>query len=409
MRGKKLHLVLVGCLGLALMTGCGKSGNPVEAMKERYTPYVDLGDYKSIQYTPTETPVTSEQVDQKVNQLITQNGKKIEKKSGIALEGETVNIDYVGSVDGVEFEGGNTGGKGTEITLGSSGYIDNFDKQIEGHSPGDSFDVNVTFPENYGKEKLNGKAAVFKTTLNYIVSTEYPELTDEFVAEKTEYKTVSEYRASVEAELVKTQAEQDVQTDKDAMVEQLLETSVVKQYTEADIEDQTKRLIKQIESTASAYGIEMSQYLSAIGYDADKFQEEIRKGAEKVIKQKMILCAIADKEDIGVTKAEADAKIQELLKSTGLSDVAQLNSYSGYTDDDYYYMVLEEKVINFVYDNAVQKKAENGTETSESKVSEEAGSENAGTETGTETPAVGAETPAAGTETASTEAASAAE
>ena len=75
MRAKKLHLVLVGCLGLALMTGCGKSSNPGEAMKERYAPYVDLGDYKAIQYTPTETEVTSEQVDQKVNQLITQNGK----------------------------------------------------------------------------------------------------------------------------------------------------------------------------------------------------------------------------------------------------------------------------------------------------------------------------------------------
>ena len=407
MRAKKLHLVLVGCLGLALMTSCGKSSNPGEAMKERYAPYVDLGDYKAIQYTPTETEVTSEQVDQKVNQLITQNGKKIEKKAGVALQGDTVNIDYVGSVDGVEFAGGSTGGKGTEITLGSSGYVDNFDKQIEGHTPGDTFDVNVTFPENYGKEELNGKAAVFKTTLNYIVSTEYPELTDEFVAEKTEYKTVAEYRAAVEADLVKSQAEKDVQTDKDAMVEQLLETSVVKQYSEADIEDQTQRLIKQEESSASAYGIDMNQYLSAIGYDADKFQEEIRKGAEKVIKQRMIVCAIAEKEDISVTKAEADAKIQELLSTTGISDVAQLNSYTGYTDDDYYYMVLEEKVIDFIYNDAVPR--DTGKGTSETVI-EEGTSEAAGTEAAsTEAPATEAGTEAASTEAPATEAASTAE
>lgn len=356
MRGKKLQLLLVGCMGLSLLAGCGKSSNPAEAMKESYSQYVDLGDYKAIKYTPTETPVTSEQVDARVNQLVTQNGTKIEKKSGVALKGDTVNIDYVGTIDGVEFDGGNTGGKGTEITLGSSGYIDNFDEQIEGHSPGETFDVKVTFPENYDKDELKGKPAVFKTTLNFIVSTEYPELTDAFVAEKTEYKTVEEYRASVQAEMVKDQAEQDKETDKTALMDQMMETSAVKQYSQAELENQTKRLTDQMKSTASAYGMELNQYLMAIGYDADKFQEEIRTAVEKYTKRKMIICAIAEKEDINVSKAEADAKIQELLKSTGLSDVKDLNSRTGYSDQDYYYMILEEKVVDFVYSNADPKK-----------------------------------------------------
>ena len=111
-----------------------------------------------------------------------------------------------------------------------------------------------------------------------------------------------------------------------------------------------------MKSTASAYGMELDQYLMAIGYDAEKFQEEIRTAVEKYTKRKMIICAIAEKEDINVSKAEADAKIQELLKSTGLSDVKDLNSRTGYSDQDYYYMILEEKVVDFVYSNADPKK-----------------------------------------------------
>ena len=398
MRRKKAHLLLAGCLGLSLLAGCGKSSNPAEALKNSYAQYVDLGDYKQIQYTPTETAVTSEQVDSKVNQLVTQNGTKVEKKAGTAMQGDTVNIDYVGSIDGVEFEGGSTGGKGTEITLGSSGYVANFDEQIEGHSPGDTFDVNVTFPKDYGKEELNGKAAVFKTTLNSIVTTEYPELTDEFVAEKTEYKTVDEYRASIEADLVKTQAEQDMETDKEKLIDQLMETCAVKQYSQAELENQTKRLTDQVQSTASAYGMELDKYMMAIGYDADQFQEEIRKAVETYTKRKMILCAIAEKEDINVSKSEVDAKVQELLKSTGLSDVSELNSRAGYTDEDYYYIVLEEKVVDFIYENAAPK-TKSTEETTAAPTTEGVSAETASTE------AASAES--ASTETASTEAASA--
>ena len=390
---KKLCMLLVGCLGLSLMTGCGSKGsNPAEALKERYSQYVDLGDYKGIQYKPTETKITTERVDTEVNRLVTQNGTKVEKKEGVALTGDTVNIDYVGTIDGVEFEGGNTKGAGTEITLGSSGYVDNFDDQIAGHSPGETFDVNVTFPADYHTADLAGKPAVFKTTLNYIVSTEYPELNDELVAEKTEYKTVEEYRAAKEAELVKTQAEEDLETDQEAMMTQMMETSAVKQYPQAELEERVQQLVNQIQNAASSYGMTLDQYLMVFGYDADGFQEEIRTSTEKYIKRKMIVAAIASKEDINVSKDEADAKIKELLSATGLTDVNDLNSRTGYTEEDYYYIVLEEKVIDFIYTNAIPKAKDDG----ETVIVDE------GTEAATE----GTSTEAASTADTTTEAAS---
>jgi len=379
--------LVAGTFSLSLLTGCGKSDNPVEQMKERYSQYVDLGDYMGIEYTPTETEVKDTDVDSELAAWVRNYGETVHKTTGVAAIGDKVGIDYTGRIDGVAFDKGSTNGAGTEITLGSSGYIDNFDEQIAGHEPGQTFDVTVTFPETYGDEALNGKEAVFETTLNYIVGTEYPEITDELVSEKTDYKTVEEFRKQVEKDLVKETAENDLATDKEAMMKQITETSAVKQYPEQEMKDQIEMLTNQVKSVAESYGVSLDQYLMYFGYDADSFQESLRTSVESNVKRKMIVVSIAKKEDITVTKAESEAKIQELLKASGLSDVATLSSRYGYTDDDYYYVVLEEKVLDFIYNNAAPKVKGSSTE------------EQTSGETGSDT---SAET----TEAASTEAAS---
>ena len=128
--------------------------------------------------------VTDEDISNYIDQNVLSNYATDEKVTNrAAADGDTVNIDYVGSVDGVEFDGGNTQGNGADLTLGSHhSYIDDFEDQIVGHMPGESFDVTVTFPEDYGNEDLNGKEAVFKTTLNYIKESKNPDLTDDWVA-----------------------------------------------------------------------------------------------------------------------------------------------------------------------------------------------------------------------------------
>jgi trigger factor len=379
--------LVAGTFSLSLLTGCGKSDNPVEQMKERYSQYVDLGDYMGIEYTPTETEVKDTDVDSELAAWVRNYGETVHKTTGVAAIGDKVGIDYTGRIDGVAFDKGSTNGAGTEITLGSSGYIDNFDEQIAGHEPGQTFDVTVTFPETYGDEALNGKEAVFETTLNYIVGTEYPEITDELVSEKTDYKTVEEFRKQVEKDLVKETAENDLATDKEAMMKQITETSAVKQYPEQEMKDQIEMLTNQVKSVAESYGVSLDQYLMYFGYDADSFQESLRTSVESNVQRKMIVVSIAKKEDITVTKAESEAKIQELLKASGLSDVATLSSRYGYSDDDYYYVVLEEKVLDFIYNNATPKVKGSSTE--------EQTSGETGSDTSSET-----------TEAASTEAAS---
>ena len=145
--------------------------------------YVTLPDYKSIvvpkeNYTPTEADIENE-----IKQLLASYSTTKEVKEGVVADGDTLNIDYVGSIDGVEFEGGSTGGNGTEVTIGVTQYIDDFLQQLIGHEVGENFDIEVTFPENYGKEELNGKDAVFNITINSIIETIVPELTDKFCKE----------------------------------------------------------------------------------------------------------------------------------------------------------------------------------------------------------------------------------
>ena len=132
--------------------------------------YVTLpDDYADITIDADLGQVTDEDISNYIDQNVLSNYATDEKVTDrAAADGDTVNIDYVGSVDGVEFDGGNTQGNGADLTLGSHSYIDDFEDQIVGHMPGESFDVTVTFPEDYGNEDLNGKEAVFKTTLNYI-------------------------------------------------------------------------------------------------------------------------------------------------------------------------------------------------------------------------------------------------
>ncbi len=374
MKKKMFGAVLAGVLSLSLLAGCGKNQNSGEAMKDRYSPYVDLGDYIGIQYTPTETEVKDTDVESKLQQWLMGYGEKEQKKTGVAAKGDTVGIDYVGRIDGVEFDGGSTKGAGTEITLGSSGYVDNFDDQIVGHEPGQTFDVKVTFPENYGKEELNGKEAVFETTLNYISGTKYPELTDEFVAEKTEYKTIDEYRKHIREDLIKQTAENDLNTDKETMMKQMMDTSAVKELPEKEMKTRIEKLTNQLKSTAASYGISLDQYLMYMGMSADNLQEQIRNAVLDHIKRKMIVCAIAEKADISVSKKEAEDKIRELLNATGLKDVAALNEQYGYEDEDYYYIIMEEKVLQYLYDNAVNRKADT-TETPVELPSEQASTE----------------------------------
>ena len=359
MKFRKVSAVLIGTMVLSALAGCGKSDEAsLKDKQNKYAQYVTLGEYKGVEYTPSNTEVTDEDIQSEIDRLIEDNTIENKDYKKVATMGDAVNIDYVGSVDGKEFDGGSTQGAGTEITLGSSGYIDNFDEQIVGHKPGDSFDVNVTFPKEYGNEELNGKAAVFATTLNYVVaSPTVPKYDDVLVASATDYKTTKEFEQAKREELEKENAETDLEADKSTLIGKVIDASQVSELPEQEVNDRIDSLISNVTESAESNGIDLATYLSYYGMDEEGFKTQVKTSVETYIREKMIILTIAEKEGISAEDDEVEAKKQELLDQTGMTDIEQLKQAYGYNDEDFSYEIVYKKVVDLVYNNAKQVEA----------------------------------------------------
>ena len=362
---KRLALIGACVMGLSLLAGCGSTSKIPD-----YSKYVTLGNYEGLEFVPEDTTVTDDQVQSKIDSFLEENKISTEITDRPSKEGDKINIDYVGTVDGVEFEGGSTKGQGTDVTVGSSGYIDNFDEQLVGMKVGDTKNINVTFPEDYGKKELNGKAAVFVTTLNKITEETTPELTDELVAEKTECKTVDEYKKKVRDDLQKEADDNAEESKKDQLIEAAAKTSTYSAYPEDEIKKLVDDAINNAKTQASQYGItDFNQYISLFfgASSEDEFEKKISEDAKTYMEQKMTVCAIARKEKLSASDEDIKAYIDELLER--YPNASEEDVHKAYTDEQLAYFAIEEKVGELLAKTAVEGEATT-EETSEEDASE---------------------------------------
>lgn len=219
--------------------------------------YVTLPEYQGIDLTGDIPEISNETIQEQIDNLLGQYSSYEQLTDREVADGDTVNIDYVGSVDGIEFDGGNTQGMGTDVTIGVTQYIDDFLEQLIGHKPGETFDVEVTFPDPYeNNEELSGKDAVFVTTINYIQGEEIiPELTDEFVAEN-----LSADYGFTTAEEVRTYI-LDRNID-NYLADYLFTNSTVSEIPEEISSFHENYLINSYKTTAAQYGMDLETYLS---------------------------------------------------------------------------------------------------------------------------------------------------
>ena len=262
-----------------------------------------------------------------------------------AADGDTVNIDYVGRIDGVAFDGGDSQGNGYDLTLGSGTFIDGFEDQIVGHTPGESFDVQVTFPEDYGKEELNGKAAVFKTTLNYISVKVTPELSDEWVAENLAptmaMSNVEELNAFVKDSILYDQQSGEVYKalcDKVTFADELPQ-SVLDYYRDV--------VLMEVYRYAKNYGTDMATILSAQNYaSVDAYLEDMQPTITNFTQQQLLMQAIAEKQGM---KCDDAALAADFSRFFGSNDPSRYISTYG---ENYVKMnVLQSEVMQSLIDN----------------------------------------------------------
>jgi trigger factor len=312
------------------------------------TDYVVLpDDYDAIQVSAAAHEVTEEAINTEIEALLSSYKTESSVTDRAVVNGDKVNIDYVGSVGGVPFNGGSTDGAGTDVTIGETQYIDDFLEQIIGHVPGDTFNVEVTFPENYGVDALNGQDAVFVTTVNYISQTLMPELTDAFVAENLSatrgWTTVQAMRDGV-ADGLKRTAVRVASTD------YLQENSIVAEIPDAILEYQVKALILYYQSGAVSYGLEYEEFLNT--YAGVATEEELISNNEESnfekAKYSLIMQAVAERQKISGTDEDIASYFAENAPN---QDVAQMESFYGKP----YIMqvVLQEQVTAFLTDHAI--------------------------------------------------------
>lgn len=362
MMNKKLKtagLVTVLTMGLALATGCSKNDKVDQnEMIEKYAGYCELGEYKGIEYEASNVEVTDEIIQAEINYLLSSYATNQEATTEPAELGDKVNIDYTGSIDGVEFEGGSTEGMGSEITLGSAGFIDDFEEQIVGHKAGETFDIEVTFPEDYGKEELNGKDAVFEITLNNVYKQVLPEYNDEFVAENTYFSTTAELEDAIR----ESYAENDKSLNKNAVIEKVMDVSTVKEFPKQELENLIDTTIENVEEEASGYNMDVESYVKArYGVASmESFETYISGLAEDFLSEKIIICAIACEENITATDEEVEEEEKAMMESLGMTEE---ELYDVYTEEDVLYYALAEKVYDFLLENAVAVEAEAETAT----------------------------------------------
>jgi trigger factor len=314
-------------------------------------PEITVKDYKGVEIEAVSAEVTDEDIEEDLKAKAKRNARMIAVDRP-AQEGDTVLIDYEGWVGDTQFEGGTA--ERQPLKLGSGTFIPGFEEQLIGVSTGEDKDVKVTFPEEYHAEDLAGKEAVFKCKVHEIKEEEIPEINDEFVKDISEFDTLDEFKADIRKELEKSKA---------ARAENSMKNSVLAKVFEANDIDVPKPLVEsELDSTLSefdqqlrAQGLNLNQYMEYIGKNAAELRDELREEAEKKVKTRMIVTAVADQEDFEVTDEEISEEIEKMGKQYGL-EADKIREMLGAENIGMLAGDIKiRKAVDFMYDNAVKK------------------------------------------------------
>lgn len=330
-------MALLLCLGLTACTG--KQGNGDAAVNYSLglttdgrfegiaaKDYVTLGQYTNLTYPEEVTSVKEEDIQSRIDSIMSSHTYTTEVTDRAVKDGDTLNIDYVGKVDGVAFEGGSTDGNGTQVTIGVTSYIDDFLEQLIGHRPGETFDIEVTFPDPYqNNPDLAGKDAVFTVTVNHIVETYTYELTDDFVADNLQadygYTSIADMREKIAADLHDTQVY-------NYMIETVLENCPVSEVPQKLVDNEITITVKQLKYQALQYNMDASTLFTYYGVaDEDAFRTTYEEDIRERISQYLVMMAIA--EDAGLIATEQDVK-DYFLEEMDTEDYSEYVKNYGY-------------------------------------------------------------------------------
>ena len=277
-------------------------------------PEVKISAYKGMKIKQFAYTVKDEEVDAEVTRLLERNARKVPVTDRAAQNGDIANIDFVGTVDGVKFEGGEA--EGFDLTLGSGQFIPGFEDQVVGMNVGESKDVNVTFPEEYQAENLKGKPAVFAVKLNALTGKELPELNDEFIKDATGSATVEEYKAKAKERLQK-QADRRANDDTENSILNAIAANAEVEIPQAMIEREIDGLVQKFEYQLLYQGLKLQDYLDFLKVTKEDFRKNYEEQANKNVLNQLIISQLIKDEKIEATDEEVEARVAEQAADVG--------------------------------------------------------------------------------------------
>ncbi|MGN0773330.1 MAG: trigger factor [Candidatus Ventricola sp.] len=312
-------------------------------------PDVTLGEYKGVSVKKETTVVTDVEVDARVEEERNKQATEVEIEDRPVADGDTVNLDYAGTVDGVAFAGGTA--QDQTLKIGSGSFIPGFEEQMIGMSIGEEKDLEVTFPEQYHAEELAGKAAVFHVKVNAITETQLPALDDDFAKDISEFDTLDEYKADIRAKLEAQAAEKDNNNFTNAVIEKVLENATV-EIPEAMIERQIDSMMRDFEYRLMGNGLKLDDFLKYTGSDMKAFRENYRGQAIKSVKAHLVLEAIEKAEAIDATQEQIDKQLEAFAAQTGKT-VEEFKASLSESDIEYFKAdAIRDNCVKFLADNA---------------------------------------------------------
>lgn len=331
-------------------------------------PHPELADFKGMEVEKVNIEISDAEVDSVINAEQDKNAVLIPIEDRPAQEKDVVKLDYTGTIDGEAFEGGSQ--EDAKIVIGSHQFIPGFEEQIVGHSAGEEFDINVTFPENYQASDLAGKEAVFHIKLNEVFEKELPELDDEFAQDVSEFDTLEEYKDDVRENLKKQkedQAKAAVETNAVRKLVEISEIEAPKSMVETEVDHSMTGLINQL----NQMGLSLDQYMKYTGQDMDSLRKQYEPMAELRVTGDLALQSLVEQEEIDATEEEVDEEIKEMGKSYGSKDLDDFVKKVRENGDEKFFKnnLLKKKALEFLMDNV--KLVEPKVEEKEDEVKEE--------------------------------------
>lgn len=277
-------------------------------------PDVTLGDYKGLTVEVTKQTVTDADIDARIEQDCQKVARVVDVEDRPLENGDTVNLNYLGTVDGVAFEGGTA--ENQTLTLGSGQFIPGFEEQMVGMNIGEEKDLNVTFPEQYHSEELAGKAAVFHVKVNSATHTELPELDDDFAADASDFNTFAEYKDSIVKELTERAEKNNEIAVENALVEKAVENASM-EIPQAMINEQTNYLLREMQMRMAYQGLKLEDYLKYTGQTIEQLADMYKGEAEHRVKVELTLEAIRKAEGVEPTEEEVAQQTKEQAERMG--------------------------------------------------------------------------------------------